>query len=84
MYLSDSNNLFDALCTGAVSVVLMVLNIIANLIAFVATFNFLDAVIKWFLAFINIKDAGFQVSYFYILKNLSFYFIILPKSLRRF
>ena len=36
--------------------------IISTVLAFVAIFNFIDAIIAWFLGMLNIQNAGLSVS----------------------
>jgi hypothetical protein len=47
---------------GAVSVVSCVAAIISTVLVFVAIFNFIDAIIAWFLGMLNVKNAGLTVN----------------------
>jgi nucleoside permease NupC len=53
---------FETIANGAVSMVSVIASIICCLIAFVAIFNFIDAVVAWFFEQLNVQDAGFSVS----------------------
>lgn len=47
---------------------LLVLNIIANLVAFLAFIAFLNGVISWFCGLLGRSDINFEVYYFYLLQ----------------
>ena len=54
-------NVLDAAAQGAANAVMLVLNIIANLIAFLAFVAFLDAVVSWSAGLVGAPYVTFQV-----------------------
>ena len=58
------NNIFEAISSGAVEMIHAVGAILANLIAFVAIFAFLDAVCVWFFGMLSLQNFGLAVRNF--------------------
>ncbi|RNA39663.1 solute carrier family 28 member 3 [Brachionus plicatilis] len=52
------NNVFEAISTGAIDMIKPIGAILANLIAFVSIFSFLDAVCMWFFGMLNLENFG--------------------------
>ncbi|XP_010619432.1 sodium/nucleoside cotransporter 1 isoform X8 [Fukomys damarensis] len=57
----DAQNLVEALSSGAAASVKVVANIAANLIAFLAVLAFVNAVLSWLGALVDIPGLSFQV-----------------------
>lgn len=58
----EEQNVLEAASSGAAASVGLVANIAANLIAFLAVLEFINAALLWFGEMVNIKDLSFQVS----------------------
>ncbi len=67
--LSFINYNFKFCDLGASSVVGMVGNIIANVIAFVSFFSMLDVILIWFFEMINLRNFGFGVRFLNVCLN---------------
>lgn len=66
------NNVFEAISTGAIEMIKPVGAIVANLIAFVSIFAFLDAICVWIFAFINLQNFGLASILQYIFYPFAF------------
>lgn len=55
-------NILEAAAAGASASIKLVANIAANLIAFIAMLEFVNAVLSWFGSFVGIPALSFQVS----------------------
>jgi nucleoside permease NupC len=55
------SNVFDAISSGAMDMIRPIASIIANVIALVALFSFLDAVCIWFFSMIHLHNFGLAV-----------------------
>jgi nucleoside permease NupC len=62
VFFSEATNVFEVISTGAVSILKCAAAIISTVLAFVAIFNFIDAIIAWFLGMLDIQNAGLSVS----------------------
>lgn len=67
MFLSDKlvnyrtdSSLLDAASNGASQAISLILNIIANLVAFVAFVAFADGILKWITSLVGFDDVGTQ------------------------
>lgn len=60
MYYSSDTSILDAASNGASQAISLVLNIIANLVAFVAFINFADAIIKWITLLIGFDNVDIK------------------------
>lgn len=54
-------NILEAAAAGASSSIKLVANIAANLIAFLAMLEFVNAVLSWFGSFVGYPEFSFQV-----------------------
>lgn len=68
----DASNVFEAFAQGATAVVGTVAAIIANLIAFTAIFAFVDAIVTWIFAIIDIPNFGITSVLQYVFWPLAF------------
>lgn len=59
--LSEGDTIFGVISQGAISIVQVIVAIVCNVIAFMAIFGLIDAVIAWFLGMINLKNSGLSV-----------------------
>jgi nucleoside permease NupC len=60
-FLSEANNVFEAISQGASNMVGPIGGIISNLIAFTAIFALIDSIFMWFFAMLNLEDFGLSV-----------------------
>jgi pyrimidine nucleoside transport protein len=58
----EEANLVDAAASGASNAVMLVSNIAANLIAFIAILEFINVTLTWFGQRVGIEELTFQVS----------------------
>ncbi|XP_010619427.1 sodium/nucleoside cotransporter 1 isoform X3 [Fukomys damarensis] len=68
----DAQNLVEALSSGAAASVKVVANIAANLIAFLAVLAFVNAVLSWLGALVDIPGLSFQLICSYVLRPVAF------------
>ncbi|XP_008060278.1 sodium/nucleoside cotransporter 1 isoform X1 [Carlito syrichta] len=68
----DAQNLVEAASSGAAISVKVVANIAANLIAFLAVLEFINATLSWLGAMVNIEGLSFQLICSYILRPVAF------------
>ena len=61
LYYRTESNVLDAAAQGAANAVFLVLNIIANLIAFLAFIAFLNGIISWFGGLLGAPYVTFEV-----------------------
>lgn len=58
----EERNILEAASNGAATSVALVANIAANLIAFLAVLEFINAALSWFGGMVDIEGLSFQVS----------------------
>nr|XP_015308803.2 sodium/nucleoside cotransporter 1 isoform X2 [Macaca fascicularis] len=68
----DAQNLIEAASTGAAISVKVVANIAANLIAFLAVLDFINAALSWLGDMVDVQGLSFQVICSYILRPVAF------------
>ncbi|XP_032555555.1 sodium/nucleoside cotransporter 1-like [Chiroxiphia lanceolata] len=68
----EEQNILEAASNGAAASVGLVANIAANLIAFLAVLEFINAAVHWFGEMVDIKDLTFQVILSYVLMPVAF------------
>ncbi|KAM5291183.1 sodium/nucleoside cotransporter 1 isoform 2-T2 [Glossophaga mutica] len=68
----DAQNLLEAASTGAAMSVKVVVNIAANLIAFLAVLAFINAALSWLGELVDIQGLSFQLLCSYILRPVAF------------
>ncbi|NXM26145.1 S28A2 protein, partial [Oxyruncus cristatus] len=68
----EERNVLEAASNGAATSVGLVANIAANLIAFLAVLEFINAAVRWFGEMVDIKDLTFQVILSYVLMPVAF------------
>ncbi|XP_035191949.1 sodium/nucleoside cotransporter 1 [Oxyura jamaicensis] len=68
----EEQNILEAASSGAAASVGLVANIAANLIAFLAVLEFINAALLWFGEMVNIKDLSFQMICSYVLMPVAF------------
>ncbi|KAF4017837.1 hypothetical protein G4228_009769 [Cervus hanglu yarkandensis] len=68
----DAQNLLEAASSGAALSVKVVTNIAANLIAFLAVLDFINAALSWLGNMVNIQGLSFQLICSYILRPVAF------------
>jgi hypothetical protein len=61
----NEKNVFEAFAVGAINMVKPIGCIIANLIAFRAIFQFIDAAFEWIFGNLGLNNFGLVVSYFF-------------------
>ncbi|XP_076094815.1 solute carrier family 28 member 3-like [Mytilus galloprovincialis] len=65
-------NILEAAAAGASASIKLVANIAANLIAFIAMLEFVNAVLSWFGSFVGVPTLSFQVICSYVLMPLAY------------
>ncbi|XP_048753840.1 solute carrier family 28 member 3-like isoform X2 [Ostrea edulis] len=65
-------NILEAAAAGASSSIKLVANIAANLIAFLAMLEFVNAVLSWFGGFVGYPEFSFQLICSYVLRPLAY------------
>ncbi|KFV48267.1 Sodium/nucleoside cotransporter 2, partial [Gavia stellata] len=68
----EEQNILEAASNGAAASVGLVANIAANLIAFLAVLEFINAALRWFGEMVDIEDLSFQVICSYVLMPVAF------------
>ncbi|NXT01050.1 S28A1 protein, partial [Jacana jacana] len=68
----EERNILEAASNGAAASVGLVANIAANLIAFLAVLEFINAALRWFGEMVDIKGLSFQVICSYVLMPVAF------------
>ncbi|KFO80866.1 Sodium/nucleoside cotransporter 1, partial [Cuculus canorus] len=68
----EEQNILEAASNGAAASVGLVANIAANLIAFLAVLEFINAALRWFGEMVDIEGLSFQVICSYVLMPLAF------------
>ncbi|NXN97738.1 S28A1 protein, partial [Rhinopomastus cyanomelas] len=68
----EERNVLEAASNGAAASVGLVANIAANLIAFLAVLEFINAALRWFGEMVDIEGLSFQMICSYILMPLAF------------
>uniref|UniRef100_A0A8C2SNI2 Sodium/nucleoside cotransporter n=1 Tax=Coturnix japonica TaxID=93934 RepID=A0A8C2SNI2_COTJA len=68
----EERNILEAASNGAAASVGLVANIAANLIAFLAVLEFINAALRWFGEMVEIKDLSFQMICSYVLMPIAF------------
>ncbi|XP_009428019.1 sodium/nucleoside cotransporter 1 isoform X5 [Pan troglodytes] len=68
----DAQNLIEAASTGAAISVKVVANIAANLIAFLAVLDFINAALSWLGDMVDVQGLSFQLICSYILRPVAF------------
>ncbi|XP_017739776.1 PREDICTED: sodium/nucleoside cotransporter 1 isoform X4 [Rhinopithecus bieti] len=68
----DARNLIEAASTGATISVKVVANIAANLIAFLAVLDFINAALSWLGDMVDVQGLSFQLICSYILRPVAF------------
>ncbi|OXB81928.1 UNVERIFIED_CONTAM: hypothetical protein H355_004011 [Colinus virginianus] len=68
----EERNILEAASNGAAVSVGLVANIAANLIAFLAVLEFINAALRWFGEMVDIKDLSFQMICSYVLMPIAF------------
>jgi pyrimidine nucleoside transport protein len=66
LYRTDGNAL-DAAAQGAMQGVMLIGNIVANIVAFMAFIAFLDAVVSWLGLLVGLDYLSFQVRLFCVM-----------------
>lgn len=56
------NNVFEAISSGAIEMIKPIGAILANLIAFVSIFAFLDAICVWLFSMLELENFGLAVN----------------------
>ncbi|CAC5393511.1 SLC28A [Mytilus coruscus] len=65
-------NILEAAAAGASASIKLVANIAANLIAFIAMLEFVNAVLSWFGSFVGVPMLSFQIICSYVLMPLAY------------
>lgn len=68
----DARNLIEAASSGAAISVRVVANIAANLIAFLAVLDFINAALSWLGSLVDVQGLSFQLICSYILRPVAF------------
>ncbi|KAK2524638.1 sodium/nucleoside cotransporter 1 [Columba guinea] len=68
----EERNILEAASNGAAASVVLVANIAANLIAFLAVLEFVNAALSWFGGMVDIEGLSFQVICSYVLMPVAF------------
>ncbi|NXX15787.1 S28A2 protein, partial [Podargus strigoides] len=68
----EERNILEAASNGAAASVGLVANIAANLIAFLAVLEFINAALRWFGEMVDIEGLSFQVICSYVLMPVAF------------
>ncbi|XP_070256487.1 sodium/nucleoside cotransporter 1 isoform X2 [Myotis yumanensis] len=68
----DAQNILEAASSGAAISVVVIANIVANLIAFLAVLDFINATFSWLGDMVNIQGLSFQLICSYILRPVAF------------
>ncbi|NXO54090.1 S28A2 protein, partial [Aramus guarauna] len=68
----EEQNILEAASNGAAASVGLVANIVANLIAFLAVLEFINAALRWFGEMVDIEGLSFQVICSYVLMPVAF------------
>ncbi|KAM6196117.1 sodium/nucleoside cotransporter 1-like [Sarcoramphus papa] len=68
----EEQNILEAASNGAATSVGLVANIAANLIAFLAVLEFINAALRWFGEMVDIEGLSFQVICSYVLMPVAF------------
>ncbi|KFU95850.1 Sodium/nucleoside cotransporter 2, partial [Chaetura pelagica] len=68
----EEQNILEAASNGAAASVGLVANIAANLIAFLAVLEFINAALRWFGEMVDIEGLSFQVICSYVLMPVAF------------
>ncbi|XP_065498290.1 sodium/nucleoside cotransporter 1-like [Caloenas nicobarica] len=68
----EERNILEAASNGATTSVGLVSNIAANLIAFLAVLEFINAALRWFGGMVDIEGLSFQVICSYVLMPVAF------------
>ncbi|NXN73556.1 S28A1 protein, partial [Himantopus himantopus] len=68
----EEQNILEAASNGAAASVGLVANIAANLIAFLAVLEFINAALRWFGEMVDIQGLSFQVICSYVLMPVAF------------
>ncbi|OPJ82766.1 sodium/nucleoside cotransporter 1 [Patagioenas fasciata monilis] len=68
----EERNILEAASNGAATSVGLVANIAANLIAFLAVLEFINAALRWFGEMVDIEGLSFQVICSYVLMPVAF------------
>ncbi|KAF7654309.1 hypothetical protein LDENG_00071480, partial [Lucifuga dentata] len=68
----ESNNVLEAASQGASSAVVLVANIVANIIAFLALLTFFDAILSWLGGMLDCPQLSFTLICSYLFMPLSF------------
>ncbi|NXS70250.1 S28A1 protein, partial [Pandion haliaetus] len=68
----EEQNILEAASNGAAASVGLVANIVANLIAFLAVLEFINAALRWFGEMVDIEGLSFQVICSYIFMPVAF------------
>ncbi|XP_010080453.1 PREDICTED: sodium/nucleoside cotransporter 1-like, partial [Pterocles gutturalis] len=68
----EEQNILEAASNGAATSVGLVANIAANLIAFLAVLEFINAALRWFGEMVDIEGLSFQVICSYVLMPMAF------------
>lgn len=68
----DARNLVEAASSGAAISVKVVANIAANLIAFLAVLDFINAALSWLGSLVDVQGLSFQLICSYILRPVAF------------
>ncbi|NXL94172.1 S28A1 protein, partial [Alectura lathami] len=68
----EERNILEAASNGAAASVGLVANIAANLIAFLAVLEFINAALRWFGEMVDIEDLSFQMICSYVLMPVAF------------
>ncbi|XP_052528569.1 sodium/nucleoside cotransporter 1-like isoform X2 [Tympanuchus pallidicinctus] len=68
----EERNILEAASNGAAASIGLVANIAANLIAFLAVLEFINAALRWFGEMVEIKDLSFQMICSYVLMPVAF------------
>ncbi|NWJ12237.1 S28A1 protein, partial [Crypturellus undulatus] len=68
----EERNILEAASNGAAASVGLVANIAANLIAFLAVLEFINAALRWFGEMVDIEGLSFQLICSYVLRPVAF------------
>ncbi|NXU78915.1 S28A2 protein, partial [Oreotrochilus melanogaster] len=68
----EEKNILEAASNGAAASVVLVANIAANLIAFLAVLEFINAALRWFGEMVDIEGLSFQMICSYVLMPVAF------------
>ena len=74
LFSRKERNILEAAAAGASASIKLVANIAANLIAFIAMLEFVNAVLSWFGSFVGFPTLSFQVSYLLLICLLCWFF----------